>query len=284
MLVHQPCLDYLTLSEPCATGEVGALRELAREIGTRGAPGRRLGYDGFAYQFSLERGPAHAGTFYHGERVWQGQGWDLLIASGESAHWLIEHLWQTPVTRWYGVRCTRVDVQVTVPWPPGWFRIRDLDIVPDITATVIHGLNEETCWSETVYLGSRSSAVMVRAYRKRLDVSGQDWLRVEVEYKRDASKQLFPLLVAERHVGNWFLPVKERCPALYAMIEDSLDDDPDRPVENRVAGNTMHWLKTTVASCICRLLEDDDAHEETAELVRQLYAHTQACHSRRIDV
>lgn len=281
MLIENACLDWLTLSEPLTGTDGHILGDLVQQLGRKGKDSRRLGYQGNTYDFQSVASHSDKGSLFYGERTWKGQGWGLLIASGESAHWLLEHLWQTDTNEWASIRCTRLDVQVTIPWPEGMFYLRCLELTQDVTASVIHGLSEGNQWSETLYLGSRSSPVLVRAYRKRVDDSGHDWLRVEVEYKREASKGLFWHLLGDRAVGNWFGPVLERCEQLYYLIDDYLDEDPDRPDVYRVVGKTMLWLKTTVASCVCRLLEDDDLSEETCALVRQWYDYSQYCQNRR---
>jgi hypothetical protein len=281
MIIESPALDWITLSYPYTTEGQHVLFDVANQVGVRKGEARRIGYQGYVYEFPRLEAPPDKGTLFHGERTWKGKGWSLLIAPGESAHWLLEHLWQTDLMLWSAARCTRLDVQITIPWPEWLFYLRNLTLTQDVKASVVHGLDEKSAWAETIYLGSRSSPVMVRAYRKRVDEHGRDWLRVEVEYKREASKGLFWTLLGERHVGNWFEPVLSRCEELYAMIEPYLVDDPDRPKVHRVVGNTWRWLSTTVANCVCRLLDDDDQHEQTAELVSQWYAYSQACQNRR---
>lgn len=284
MLIEGSYLDYLTLSEPYQSDAPPTLYQFSKTIATRGKDARRLGYQGNVYTFRRLDEPTVEGSFFFGERDWHGKRWGLLVASGESAHWLIQHIWQTGFEQWAHIRCTRIDVQCTVLWPQGIFYLRHLPLSQDVTATTVHGLTEDTDWSETVYLGSRSAPVLVRAYRKRIDQSGQDWLRVEVEYKKQASERLFILILGEGYVGNWFKPVLERCSELYAIIEGFLNDDPERPKTVRVVGNTYHWLSTTVANCVCRLLNDDDLHEQVMALVSDWYSYGQACTRRRIVV
>jgi hypothetical protein len=281
MLVYQPAIDWLTLSEPVSKDQAPMLYALVKLVGTRQRAARRLGYVGHVYEFSTVQRSSAKGTFFYGERNWKGKDWVLLVASGESAHWLLQWAWEGEVAGWATVRCTRIDVQITIPWPDEIFYLRTLPLTQNVKATTVHGLSEGDEWSETLYLGSRSSPVLVRAYRKRIEEDGKDWLRVEVEYKREASKRLFWVLVGDRQVDNWFQPVLERCEQLYTMIDPYLEGDPDRPTTYRVVGRTFHWLSTTVANCVCRLLNDDDQHEAMVELVAQWYALSQACQNRR---
>jgi hypothetical protein len=281
MLVGRPAIDYLTLSEPHAENAPSSLCKVVESVGRPGKPSQRLGYRGSLYTFQLETNGFVVGTFFFGERFWNDKWWGLLIASGESAHWLFELLLNTDLMLWSGVCCTRIDVQVTIPWPSPPFFLRHLELTSNVTATAIHGLNEGNEWAETLYLGSRASAVLVRAYRKRLDEHADDWLRVEVEYKRQASESLFHILLGERYVGNWFEPVQQRCASLYSLIEPYLLDDAERPRVERQVGKTMHWLSTVVASCVCRMLDDDDNAEAMATLVHQWHKYALACQNRR---
>lgn len=284
MLIKSACLDWLTLSESYTISGNRTLSDLVQQVGKRGRPGRRLGYEGYTYNFQNASNPDEKGTLFHGERVWKGAGWGLLVASGESAHWLIKHIWRTDPITWTGVHATRIDVQVTIPWPGFPFMLRHLELTSDVRASVVHGVSEGDEWAETLYLGSRDSPIMVRAYRKRISEDEQDWLRVEVEYKRDRAKELFLWLLSDKRVGNWFQPVEKRCLELYNMIDGYLEDDPETPEIHFVVGKTFHWLSTTVANCICRLLDDDDQHEEMVRLVSQWHEYSQACQSRRIVV
>jgi len=284
MLVTAASIDYLTLSQMEDARYSTALQVVAQDTGKRGREGRRIGYQGHVYAFSWPGRAGGAGEFFFGRRNWHGVRWHILIASGESAHWLLEHLFYTDLMQWSDVRCTRLDVQLTIPWPDGQFYLRHLERKQGIKAAVVHGLDDATAWSETLYLGSRSSACLVRAYRKRIDETEKDWLRVEVEYKRERSKGLFHTLLGQKMVGNWFLPVEQRCPALYALIEPYLRDEPQGPKEVRVPHKTFTWLSTTVANCVCRLLDDDDHHEAMVELVSQWQAYSLSCQNRRTGV
>jgi len=281
VIVEQSALDYLTLSEKLDPAGRPTLPRFVNRIGTRVRKSKRIGYEGCMYDFLPLSDDHDGGAFFYGERDWQGAQWGLLIASGENAHWVVQHIWQTDLMYWAGVRCTRLDIQVTIPWPLQPFFLRHLVLTQDVSATVIHGVSGDNDWSETLYLGSRASPCLVRAYRKRIDDSWHDWLRVEVEYKRQASERLFYTLLVERRVGNWFLPVQQRCLSLYEMVEDYLDTYPARPKTQRIVGKTMRWLSTTVSNCVCRLLEDDDCHEEMVELVAQWYNYSRSCQSRR---
>jgi len=284
MLVTSPCIDYLTLSQVEDDSYSTALQEVTRRLGNRDREGRRIGYEGHTYQFHAGSLAGQGGTFFFGRRIWQDKRWHLLIASGESAHWLLERLFEIDLMMWADVRCTRVDVQLTIPWPAAPLYLRHLERKKGITASCVHGLDAETDWSETLYLGSRASACLVRAYRKRVDELENDWLRIEVEYKRSRASRLFHTLLGQKMVGNWFLPVEQRCPDLYALIAPYLVDEPQGPKQVRVPHKTFKWLSTTVANCVCRLLDDDDNHEAMVELVEQWYRYSLSCQNRRVVV
>lgn len=281
MLVEAPACDWLTLSEKLLPGTPSVLYGLTKQIGTPGRESRRIGYLGKVYEFFSIRVPHERGAFFYGERAWKGADWALLVASGESAHFLLQHIWATDELQWLSIRCTRIDVQVTVRWPEYPLFLRHLARKDSVKATTVHGLSEGDEWEQTLYLGSRSSPVLVRAYRKRVDDTRHDWLRVEVEYKRQASQDLFFDIVADKRVANWFAPVLERCSALYELIEGHLDDSPDKPTIHRIEGNTFKWLSSVVANCVCRLLADDDHHEQMSELVAQWFEYSRACQRRK---
>jgi len=284
VLVEASSIDYLTLSQPEDASHSSALQVVTHSVGKKGREGRRIGYQGHTYTFSADGLLGDGGSFFFGRRTWQGKRWHLLIASGESAHWLLERLFYTDLMMWSDVRCTRLDIQLTIPWPGAPFFLRHLERKEGIKASVVRGLNKEDDWSETLYLGSRASACLVRAYRKRVDESEHDWLRVEVEYKRERSKRLFHTLLGQKEVGNWFLPVLERCPELYGLIEPFLADEAQGPKEVRIPHKTFKWLNTTVANCVCRLLDDDDNHEAMVELVEQWHKYSVSCQNRRAGV
>jgi len=284
MLTYAPAIDWLTLSESLSTTSTTVLYSFIRSIAKPGRDSRRIGYVGKVCEFPTLGGQRSLGGAFYGERDWNGQDWGLLVASGESAHWLLEHIWTTDELQWYETKCTRLDVQVTIPWPDYPFFLRHLMLTGGVQASCVHGISEGDEWKETLYLGSRSSPVLVRAYRKRVDDSGHDWLRVEVEYKRQASRRLFQEIVSDGRVGNWFLPVEERCPSLYEMIDPYLRDDPAKPLIEREQGNTIKWLSTIVANCVCRLLADDDYSEQVTELVAQWFQYSLSCQNRRTGV
>lgn len=282
MIVYVPAIDWLTLSERIEPTRTSVLYSFVKRIGNPYRPASRMGYVGRNYEFSSIDAPYEKGAFFYGERDWKGTDWGLLVASGEHAHWLMMRIWETDLLQWFSLRCTRLDVQCSVEWPEYPFYLRHLLRTSDVKATTVHGLDGDNDWSETLYLGSRASPVMVRAYRKRIDDSGKDWLRVEVEYKRQASEELFKDILTDGRVANWFAPVLERCSSLYEMVEEYLKDEPDKPETRRIEGNTLKWLQTTVGNCVCRLLADDDQHEAMAELVAQWYNYSLSCQKRRI--
>jgi len=284
MIVYAPALDWLTLSESLKTTSTTVLYSFVKGLCRPGRFARRIGYVGKTWEFPQGVGSSYPGTLFYGERNWKDTDWGLLVASGESAHNLMHFIWLSDELQWHETRCTRLDVQITIPWPEHPFYLRHLVLTGGVKASVVHGISEGDEWAETLYLGSRSSPVLVRAYRKRIDDSSHDWLRVEVEYKRQASKRLFQEIVSDGRVANWFQPVEERCPSLYEMIDPYLRDDPGKPVIQREQGNTIKWLSTTVANCVCRLLADDDYSEQVTELVAQWFQYSLSCQNRRTDV
>jgi Replication initiation factor. len=280
MIVEQPALDYLTLSKDLTGQFHSALSSFVHKISKPTEKSRRLGYEGETRTFTFLGDPSREGSFFWGHRVWEGRLWYLLISSGRDAHELMRHAFRTDVLSFAIVRCTRLDVQVTMPWPAHPFFLRHLERVEGVQASVVHGLDEVTAWSETLYLGSRASPVLVRAYRKRVSESGTDWLRVEVEYKRKASERLFYQILGSHDVGNPFLPVLERCPYLYQMIEPYLNGEPTRPKTVSERGNTIRWMETAVANSVVRLLEDHDHGRRMAELVYEWHRYALACQNR----
>lgn len=220
-------------------------------------------------QYSGSAGPH---TFW-GTGVQQGMEHAMFQASGETAHEALK------VTQDTSLRCTRIDLQVTIELFNGWSSRELYDGLVDPLAEwngrkksvsiVQSGDN-----LDTVYIGSRKSSMLIRIYVKPSDEGSPAYLRFECEYKGDKADGVYQAIVHAMHAPASILQFElDRLPelefGLSARFSDVLGTVAGAPSPKNVPGqsDTIDWLELQVEPAVIRLLHD---HEHGARMERIL--------------
>lgn len=192
----------------------------------------------------------------------------LMQVSGASADALWHTLAETVSPR---SRCTRVDLQVTVPMPNSWHSAGLVSHLqqarwgrgrpPEVQLIANPG------GDDTVYIGARTSDRLIRIYVKE-----RDWLRFEVQYSGDYAKQVWGKLRKGEGKAAILKAEVLRVPLPFALsraFERFLSADPaDLPKTVRKNSDTLAWLYGQVNEVVKRMMLDHDEGEETRQLVR----------------
>lgn len=227
--IGAPAVDYLTLTtfDREKFEQARALAVSVSEGDT--AAGKQLQYVG-------ERGTG----YFAGQGSQKGKDHFLVSTSAAYAHDMLR-LTHEAAERVQGIRCSRMDLQVTVPLPGDLFslsavgrRLRAGELGPFRRRGAASRIDiiDNNEGLDTVYVGARSSPRFVRIYVKK--IAGKSYLRFEVEFKGDLAAQswkaargrgvsvLGPLLRAELDA----LPAAfvARLGEVYAACGDELGD------------------------------------------------------------
>ena len=134
---------------------------------------------------------------FMGKAIQGGHPHLMVQVSAAMAHMLVTRL--VDIGGLENVRCTRMDVQLTLERLNSWpllnklgQKIRDLQDNPALwkgRRTKVRVIDNDNEIGETVYIGSRESEVFTRIYDKSID--NRDYVRFECEYKSDRSHNLF---------------------------------------------------------------------------------------------
>lgn len=239
MIVNQAAIDWMTITsyEKEFGRAVKSFVDNEVEVITK-QQSKLLGYSG-------TRVVAYRGSIFLGQSL---AGHWMLTASGEIADAIFRHHCLIHMH----VKCTRMDIQVTVPEPEMWSQRALAGAVADSGrfGTYSHIVSQD---GQTVYLGSRKSDVFVRIYEKNdaeID-AGRVWLRYEVEYKADRSNSLYERLRDGANMGGFLVDSIQRVSA----VEPALGDvflpclagiPPNRIRLVKELGNTEKWLMNQV--------------------------------------
>ena len=189
MSIQTAFLDYIRL----ATWDVAEaaffmadMRHLARKF----RDGHWLQYKGFYGDKNLFYG--------HGNQA--GKPHFIFRMSGWDASQLHER-----GLKYESLYCTRLDIQKTIEMPDGYnpFHIYDVERTMNRkTASLIHS---DT--GSTIYIGTRTSDRFCRLYEKQID--GQEFLRLEFEFKGKTARELYNQLRAgvanENQIFDYFM-------------------------------------------------------------------------------
>lgn len=236
MIVNDAAIDWLTLTsyERDFGKAVKSFVDEKVEIVTR-QQSRMLGYAG-------TRAVSADGSIFLGQNI---SGHWMLTVSGQLADIIFRH----HCLLYMQVRCTRMDVQVTIPEPIGWKQKSFADSVAESErfGAYSHIASES---GETVYLGSRKSDAFVRVYEKEAEGEVKKWLRYEVEYKADRSNGLYKRLRDGASIGGFLVDSIQRVANVYKPVEVFLPClagyPPNRVRLAREMGNTEKWLLNQV--------------------------------------
>lgn len=176
------------------------------------------------------------------------------------------------------LKCTRIDLQLTIPMPK-WYSSRDFydalaahPKLPDVSIV------QSGDGLDTIYVHRRISRRFWRVYAK-LDAAGRKWLRFEVEFKRELAAAVWEQLRdsddSYRLMAELVAAELDSCPvkgpefnAFLAVIEDARGGK--RASDNRVAGSgrTLNWLMKQVNGAVMRAMHDHDEGEGVRDLIR----------------
>jgi hypothetical protein len=270
MFINEAAIDWLTLTT-WSTETWGVLEAAARGMGiTTRREARRMQYRG------LESG----GVFW-GEALQQGYKHFMVMASGMDAAIL------APRVAGYGAKCTRLDLQVTVPlkrddsrpgdlfdamqlWPDDWWGRGGKPQLKLVTSGDLF---------DTLYIGNRTSDRMTRIYVKP-DDAGRPYLRYEVEYKGELAQNTWQHLEDEQdpivNMASTLEAEIDAIPAISKLLPESMlsclrmGRPGVRPGRQTVpAGSSgLNWLTRQVQPAIMRLMADHDAGAGIRALIR----------------
>lgn len=187
--INTVSIDYLSLTTYSHFDFLSVANQLEREYDGGLVQARRMQYNGLEYK-------TDSGSFFMGIGMINEREHHMIQASGMLSHRVAEicHEWgfstMSKPDQW---SCKRIDIQLTIrhenldahelrkrirgaEWPKGIAR----------KLTVI---SSET---DTLYIGSRSSAVMFRIYQK-----DDEHVRLELEMKKDVAKRCWEWFIRE---------------------------------------------------------------------------------------
>ena len=217
------------------------------------------------------------GQSFYGIGTQRGMTHSLLQVSGELADSAL-----TAVREFIfkgQCRVTRIDLQVTVPYPrETWRQVELFEALKysDMRSSVSYiesrsGPANSTL--ATVYIGSRSSDRLVRIYEK-LGLGESVFLRFEAEYKGKRAMAVTQALLAGNSERSVLQSELMRIPDTYNLRDlymPILDGD---KAEIRVmpeTGNTEKWLRETVIPALDRFLQSHDTESMAmAELFQKV--------------
>lgn len=259
MIVNQPLADWVTVTGS-TPAHVSQFAEYARERGEVAERAKIPRYKGWRY------GSIFLGVAEH----IHGRGRHLATITGGTAHGymlIAEHR---------GGRCSRLDLQITLPLPAGWDARREVvNLSKKRWATgkpIDARIQEGTDGTASIYAGSRKSEREFCIYVKR-DGDGNEYLRWEVRFRNVAKRRL-----ASNTFGG-IIGTSYREGALATALYDALSlldtgwravKLPLRAIEQWGRGvldvhsvaepesDKMEWIRTQVDPAVRRLLADHD--------------------------
>lgn len=252
MRLNAPLCDFLTLTSWSET-------ETLQLLFWRLTPSY-LREDGKVMQYRGKRGPH---TFF-GSANQNGKAHWMLRVSGELA--------DEALANSYGIaaRCTRLDLQVTVPAPDGFFMPNVYDALND----------EDAMWTgrrknvsmiqsgdglDTLYVGSRTSETFIRIYIKPNADGEPAYVRFEVEFKGDTADSFWQAIrdgqITRRQILAGILTgLPETKNGLLSFFREPLGTNRALPPVKRVQSenSTLDWLQVQVEPAIYRLLHSHE--------------------------
>ncbi len=258
--LHTPLADYLTLTsfDDDLHGWVkGVIGE------TEGVPEKRHLYEGEAYD-------VYDGTIFTGSAFQDGRAHYIMQASGESAARILPAC--TNIVKNGLATCTRIDLQVTIPYPRTWSQ---WDFLNDM-----HTKGRIVQWREsrdrdgraqTVYIGNRQSERFTRLYMKTAH-GGAKLLRLEVEYKGNRAKAMMRSIAAGRTCGEYLAHElqttfdHDRLSALFSPSLDGVKPHTERVRLTSSTQKTEKWLVTQVLPAFQKAINAHDADRRIMQL------------------
>lgn len=270
MLLNNPMVDYLTLTTFDRDSADGLWLLWDRlTVDEQRESTRRMQY----------KGKVQDGIFW-GSGVQDGREHFMLQASGERADLVALELAGNDEAN-----CTRIDLQLTIHKPRGYS-----------TRKVFDDLNEPgAAWSgrpkalnmvqsgdgcDTLYIGSRTSDLLMRLYIKPDEKGLPAFLRFECEYKRQKSGPVWNSIAADREAISRFLFYElSRLPMLPFGVSGKmlhiLRATPQAPAVNRAESDsdTIRWLERQVEPAVLRLLHSHEHGDRMRRIIQRWSSH-----------
>lgn len=263
--LHTPLCDYLTITgfnEELKMWFDGAIaRHSVKQedyaIKFRGAPP----YEGTMHT-------AAAGSAFCGVGWQNGMPHYMVQVSGEMA----DDLLQPALTLQKNglAKATRIDLQVTVPYPAGWNQFDFLTRMNARGRMVNFAQSKDTQGrSETVYVGARTSERFTRIYVK-LTHGGEKLLRLEVEYKGKRAAAMGRSLRAGKRPAEYLaheLQTTFKDKQLTAVFAPCLNGAQPHTERVKISTNTQkteRWLLEQVLPAFVRTINAHDADQRVA--------------------
>lgn len=267
MITRVASLDYACFTRFTGDGDE-SLYQIAQELE---AEEEGVVREAHRMQYAGKKGE----QWFYGSAKQGGRTHEMLAAWGDLAH-SVGHLVAGAQKRGMRVKVTRLDVQITeatgvaVDLPALGQVLRD----QWDNSGPRGGRKPKVAWFDsedglhTVYVGSRTSRVFTRLYNK---LSEEDvYLRAEWEYKQEAAEAAWDTFRVNGSEGLRRLVAAElnRFPdgarPYLKALEHHRDPAAVRQVlmiEDPADAATMQWIRTSVATCIGRMLKTEHEPE-----------------------
>lgn len=270
MRIYSPMCDWLTLTAwESAQPLASFFYRHTEEINRQGV--RRLQYTGQEANglfLGTARQREHREDDFMREHT-------MFQASGEIADLAFQHLDQKDI------RCTRLDLQATIPLPAGYNARLLYDILTDDQAewggrARNVQLVESGDRLDTVYIGARSSDLWIRIYVKADGKGVPAYLRFEVEYKgQKADAVRGAILDVKRTVRSVLafelrrLPSAQDWPLMsfWGMLGAPGGRITPETVESE--NSTITWLLRQVEPAVLRLLHGHEHGDRMSAILRR---------------
>lgn len=200
LIVNTPALDYWRATTAVFSNYTDMLVELYGAT-QRNDDDEKWGF--LQYKGDIRDGVGHGQALQGGEMNY------MIDIPGKRSDELLEKL------VFSDMKMTRLDLQFTVKKPVYWdslefYYCMDLGVWPGRKRHVTVTINDG---NDTIYIGDRTSDRFVRVY-----VKNGDWVRFEVEFKR------------ERAVAAWNRVRKSRRHAIAGILQAEMNQLPDYPM------------------------------------------------------
>jgi len=260
-LCEVPGIDWITLTtfEGSAWGHWNSIMQEAAKVEKK--EDKAGLYEGYAWATKRGRG-------FIGSGLQAGRDHIMLRCGGMLSNELHneKRIRQGILEGWS--KCTRVDLQITARQQEGWSqwrffnRAKKSGFLTNIISSM-SGLNNREL--STVYIGSRSSDVMVRVYQKE-DEEGNLYLRFEIEMKGAKSKAVYRAICrGEIDIGSLILhrlqiiSDNQLSAHFESLLSDFISGDvkPEKIVKS--ISKTEKWLLDTVLPAFTRVVNSHES-------------------------
>ena len=276
---HVSLLDYLTITSFENTSNLFYMREAFQQENERNnydhSTSRQQGYKGV-----MTKGAGAGSVFFGTIQLDDERDHYMLRCSGGAAE---RAFYVLPDNKDTGIRCTRIDLQITIPidWDYSARRLRDsIESAKCLRQGPRPGLTllENADGLDTIYIGSRSSGRLIRIYVKPTD--HESCLRLEVEFKGDLAQAAYHALKCGKKVSEILASELNAWSGVNSLSWQRLvvavgDDVHNLSVVGAIDDfKTNHgFLINTVDAYIRRLLAEDDMRAEVKPFLDAWLAH-----------